>query len=118
MEYDGLLMAATGNDSGGGTGTGGTNNGGSTVIMIDSDTFENHPAPNPTASVKNIISTAFFWIAMLSVMTIVIGGILYVTSSADETRVRRAKATIQYSVIGLIISLLAWAIVKWVVGAI
>ena len=71
------------------------------------------PNQLPT-SVSGIISTVMFWIAILSVAMIIIGGILYATSAADETKVRQAKATIKYSIIGLVVSLLSWAIVNLV----
>lgn len=71
------------------------------------------PGQLPT-SVSGVISTVMFWIAILSVAMIIIGGILYATSAADETRTRQAKATIKYAIVGLIVSLLSWAIVNLV----
>ena len=49
---------------------------------------------------------------------VIVGGIIYAASSSDETQVRRAKVAIQYAVIGLVVSLFAWAIVNWVVGSV
>lgn len=90
--------------------------GGSTVIKIDEGDFIGTGPIDVDSSAKGIVNTALFWIAILSVVMIVVGGILYATSSADETRTRRAKATIQYAVIGLAVALLSLAIVNWVIG--
>jgi hypothetical protein len=41
----------------------------------------------------------------LAVLFIVIGGIMYITSSGDENRIKRAKAVITYACVGLAIAL-------------
>jgi hypothetical protein len=45
---------------------------------------------------------------------IIFGGIRYVTSTGDSSRVKAAKDTVTYAVIGLIVALLAYAIVNFV----
>jgi cytochrome bd-type quinol oxidase subunit 2 len=61
-----------------------------------------------------IINTLSFIIGAAAVIMIMYGGILYATSTGDSGRVKRAKDTIMYSVIGLVISILAFAIVNWI----
>ena len=46
------------------------------------------------------------------------GGIKYTTSAGDTNKVTSAKNTIIYAVIGLIISIMAYAIVNFVIGQI
>ena len=46
---------------------------------------------------------------------IVIGGINYITSSGDPGKVKKAKDTIIYAAIGLVVAALAYAIVNWVI---
>ncbi|MGI6612191.1 MAG: hypothetical protein ACOX0Z_01260 [Candidatus Nanosyncoccaceae bacterium] len=106
------------NGGGGGAGDSEGEGGGTinTVITINEDDFVGIKPIDAGTSLKNILSTAFFWIAALSIIMVIVGGIIYAASSSDETRVRRAKATIQYAIIGLVVSLFAWAIVNWVVG--
>ena len=45
---------------------------------------------------------------------IIIGGIQYSTSAGDSGKVKKAKDTILYGIIGLVIALLAFAIVNFV----
>ncbi len=47
---------------------------------------------------------------------IVIGGIKYTTSNGDSSSVTSAKNTILYAVVGLIVAMMAYAIVNYVVG--
>lgn len=68
-------------------------------------------------AVSSILGTVFTWGSVLALIMIVVGGILYITSSDDETRLRRAKATITYSVVGFALMILSLAIVKFVEGA-
>ena len=45
---------------------------------------------------------------------IVIGGVSYATSQGDPGKVKKGKDTIMYGIIGMIIALLAFAIVNFV----
>ena len=60
---------------------------------------------------------AFTWASIICVIVIVIGGIQYTISNGNPAGVQKAKQTIMYAAIGLAISLLAVAIVNFVVGA-
>jgi len=70
---------------------------------------------NATAT-KNIINTIIYVAGALSVILIIVGGIRYVISQGDAKQIESAKNTILYSVIGLIVTLLAYAIVQFVVN--
>lgn len=52
--------------------------------------------------------------AIVAVIFLVIGGIRYVLSAGNKDAVAAAKNTILYSIIGLIIIIIAWAIVRMV----
>lgn len=65
---------------------------------------------------KTIVNILLFIIGAVSVIMIIYGGIRYVTSSGASEAVTSAKNTILYAVVGLIISILAYAIVNFVVG--
>ena len=45
---------------------------------------------------------------------VIIGGIRYAVSGGDENGTRAAKDTILYAIIGLVVALLAYAIVNFV----
>ena len=66
------------------------------------------------ASVKNILSTVFAVVGVVAVMMIVVGGIFYIISQGDAGKIQKAKSTIFYGSIGLVVSLSAFAIVSFV----
>ena len=52
---------------------------------------------------------------IVAVIFIVVGGVGYMTSAGDTTKLEKAKKTILYAAIGLIICALAFAIVNFVI---
>lgn len=70
------------------------------------------------ANVQNILSTVFVWMGIISVIVIIIGGIKYMTSQGDPGKVKSAKDTILYAIIGLVVSVLAYAIVNFILRAV
>ena len=70
-----------------------------------------------TGLVKQIINTLLFITGMVAVIMIVIGGLRYVTSNGDQNSVSSAKNTILYAVIGLVVAIMAYAIVNFVIGS-
>lgn len=64
---------------------------------------------------QTVTNVLLFLIGAVSVIMLIIGGIRYVLSGGDSTAVTAAKNTILYAVIGIIVALLAYAIVNFVV---
>ncbi len=64
---------------------------------------------------KTVVNTMLFILGIVAVIMIVIGGIRYVVSNGDSAAVAGAKNTILYAVIGLVVAILAYAIVNFVV---
>lgn len=64
---------------------------------------------------KKIINTLLFITGMVAVIMIVIGGLRYVTSNGDQNAVSSAKNTVLYSIIGLVVAIMAYAIVNFVI---
>ena len=64
----------------------------------------------------NIINIIIGISGIVAVVFIVIGGINYMTSTGDAGKVKKAKDTILYGIIGLIIVLLAFAITQFVLN--
>ena len=48
---------------------------------------------------------------------VIIGGIRYVISAGDQNAVTAAKNTILYAIMGLVIAMLAYALVRFIVSA-
>ena len=69
-------------------------------------------------NVSSIIKNVIFILGLVCVIVIIIGGINYMTSSGDTGKVKKAKDTILYGVIGLVICILAFAIVNFVLDSI
>ena len=67
--------------------------------------------------IKDIINLLLYVLGAVAVIMIVIGGIKYTTSNGDSSAVTSAKNTIMYSVIGLIVAILAYAIVNFVIDS-
>ena len=66
-------------------------------------------------SVKDIINAVILVLGTICVVIIIIGGVNYMTSSGDTSKVKKAKDTILYALIGLVVCVLAFAIVNWVI---
>lgn len=67
-------------------------------------------------TVPSIINYIIGALAIVAVVVMIIGGVTYMTSSGDAGKVKKAKDTILYGVIGLVVCALAYAIVNWVIG--
>ena len=67
-------------------------------------------------SVVNILNVIIGVLATVCVVVIVIGGVQYMTSSGDAGKVKKAKDTILYAVIGLVVCALAATIVNFVIS--
>lgn len=62
------------------------------------------------------VNTLLTAAGIISVIMIIVGGIMYSLSAGDSNKATKAKDTILYSVIGLVITMLAYAIVNFVIG--
>lgn len=67
--------------------------------------------------IQNVVNVLLFVLGAISVIMIVIGGIRYTLSNGDSSAISGAKNTILYAVVGLVVALLAYAIVNFVLGA-
>ncbi len=65
--------------------------------------------------IKTIVDVLLFLLGAIAVIMIIIGGIRYTTSNGDSSQVTSAKNTILYAVVGLVVAILAYAIVNFVI---
>ncbi len=86
---------------------------GDTGVCEENQKSEN---ANTNVLVKNIVNVLLYIIGAISVVMIIIGGLLMVTSHGDSSSLTKAKNTILYAVVGLIVAFLAYAIINWVVA--
>lgn len=65
-------------------------------------------------TVKNIINVILGIVGIVAVVMMIVGGISFITSQGDSGKVTKARNTILYGVVGLVVALLAFAIVNFV----
>lgn len=75
--------------------------------------------PNPTAdqsSVSTVLQIVLGIIAGLALLMITVSGLRYITSAGDPQKAKQARDGIIYSLVGLVVAIMAEAIVTFVVG--
>jgi Type IV secretion system pilin len=68
------------------------------------------------SSIATILQIVFSIVGALSVLMVVIGGMRYISSQGDPQQLSKAKGTILYAIVGLIVSILSVGIVTFVLG--
>ena len=69
-----------------------------------------------TNLIKTVIDLASMIVGAVSVIMIIVGGLRYITSAGDSSKVSSAKSTILYAIVGLVIVVFAQTIVKYVIN--
>lgn len=64
--------------------------------------------------IQIITNTLLFVIGAISVIVIIVGGIKYATSDGDPSKIKSAKDTILYAIVGIVIAILAFALVQFI----
>ena len=67
---------------------------------------------------NTIINVVIGVIGFVAVAFIIFGGFQYTTSAGDPGKVKKAKDTILYGIIGLVVAMLAYAIVNFVLSSV
>ena len=75
-------------------------------------------ASDPQTLVKQFVNIFLFAVGALSVIMLIWGGIRYTTSAGDSNKVTAAKNTVLYAIVGLVVAILAYAIVNMVISKI
>ncbi len=66
---------------------------------------------------RTITNVLLFIIGAVAVIMIIIGGLRYTISGGDSSAVTAAKNTILYGVVGVVVAILAYAVVNFVLGS-
>ena len=67
--------------------------------------------------IKRAINIMLFAVGVLSVVMLIFGGFRYVISGGKKESVTNAKNTILYAIVGLLVSVFAYAIINFILGA-
>jgi hypothetical protein len=65
-----------------------------------------------------IADTLIYLVGAISVIMIIVGGLRYVLSNGDPKATSAAKDTVLYSAIGVVVAIIAYAIVHFVITSI
>ena len=67
--------------------------------------------------ILNLFNLASYAAGIVSVIFVIVGGITYIISGGNEKAIVRAKSTILWAIIGLIISISAVAITTFIISS-
>jgi hypothetical protein len=67
--------------------------------------------------IKKIVNIMLFILGAIAVIMVVLGGIKYTLSGGDSSAVSSAKNTILYAIVGLVVAIMAYAIVNFVLNS-
>ncbi len=92
--------------------------GGSSVNLFGGQCQKTDLPTTPASSteLRFVLQIVFGILAAVAVLFVVIGGLRYTISGGDSQDMARAKNTIIYAIVGLIIALFAEAIVSFAIG--
>lgn len=77
-----------------------------------------HQSGDLTGFAATISSVLIYLVGAIAVIMLILGGLRYVTSQGDSAAVKSAKDTILYGVIGVVVAIMAYAIVHFVIHSI
>jgi len=87
------------------------------TIKIDADSVN---IPNTGATASQILASGLNMIyvvaGIVAVIVIILAGYKYVTAAGDSAAISKAKNTILYAVVGLVVIILAFAVTWFVIG--
>lgn len=74
------------------------------------------PQNDVETGIQTILNNVYFIAGVVAVVVIIIGGMSYITSSGDSSKVTKAKNMIVYAVVGLVLTMLAFGITNFVIA--
>lgn len=96
------------------TGTGAGITDGANCAKSDSNTDTLFGSTGIFHTIANVL---IYLVGAIAVIMLIIGGLRYVISQGNKDSVNSAKDTILYAVIGIVVAILAYAIVNFVTGS-
>lgn len=70
--------------------------------------------PGPGGLIRTVVNILSAVVGIIAVITVIIGGLKFITSGGDSTAASSARNTVLYAVIGLVVVALAQIIVRYV----
>ena len=86
-------------------------------VPNNSGVFPNCIPQNDLVTLLNkIITISLGLVGTVALLFLIIGGFQYISSAGNPDSVGKAKNTILYAIIGIIVTLVSWAVVQFVIG--
>ena len=76
--------------------------------------MENKSIAGEGGLISILINFLLWTVGILSVVMIIFSGFRYITSAGDAAKTKSAQTALTYSIVGLIVAVLAWVIVKMI----
>jgi type IV secretory pathway VirB2 component (pilin) len=70
---------------------------------------------NLSSKIQNIIQVLLMFAGAIAIIFIIIGGFQFIFAAGNEENIKRARNSIIYSIVGLVIILLSYVIVGFVI---
>ncbi len=86
------------------------------AVSVDANTLGLPKVAANDATWGNVIGGVFIFAGAWATLFIIIGAIRYAASAGDQGLITKAKDTILYAVIGLVVSILAFTGVQFILG--
>ena len=86
------------------------------IKAADPDQYTEGQGGDLSIQVTNIINAIIGVLGFVCVVVMIVGGVNYMISAGDSGKVTKAKNTILYGLIGLVICVLAFAIVNFLIS--
>ena len=68
---------------------------------------------SPEAVVLNIVNYVLIFIGIFAVGYLIYGGVMFLTSGGDSEKTTKARNTILYAIVGIVIIVLSYSIYIW-----
>lgn len=89
---------------------------GSAATYAECNTDSTQTGSTLTTTIGKGINTVLGLIGIVAVVMMIYGGFQFLTSAGDAAKVAKAKNIVMYSVVGLVVAVLAYAIVNFVLS--
>lgn len=83
------------------------------TIKITQDEIGYKGASSADSTLVGVLNLAYAWAAIIAVIVLIVGGILFVESRGSPEKVKRSKDAIKGAVVGLIVILAAFAFTEF-----
>lgn len=77
----------------------------------------NVPRAEASDVLASALTTTYFIAGIIAVIVLIVGGIMYATAAGDPNGVAKARNLILFSIIGLVVVVIAYAVTLFVQGA-